>query len=1045
MNDTAPVVLPLFEPDPHPTLNKISYQRGDRPDSIYVGVFFKSKGYSVIRRDAVLIFTLCELVADRNVESFVVDRHSVNEIMRANELPREAADLVITYSSGLTQWWKVFREKSSSVRAELHDRCVARAKSIGVTYRVRWLDELQFWEIKFDNWLRLNRAISATRQLSSWADHMAELDAELRVQERLTIDELLARRPDVDRGAGLGAIARLLHRGHALADLETRVISSGTVLRTAAEDKPDVLQLLRERVASELASLPAPSDAGTLGTENSRNRRGRPGRPPTVANDRVPAFAIWPEPDASMLRDERLLDQYEARKNAVILFARNESAEEIWSQTGISKDRAREFYKRCLSTKDGRMRGFYALIPYSRTKKYERKTAVKPLKSLKTKGTAGAFQQLLLEVPGSEAFLESFVVPRDDEPPRTFDSVMEIHGAFLEWLENHSRTRGQYPFVRHSVAYQSVRRYIRALQREHGVDLPGGKKPKYGPTTGTGHHRLINPRGPASFLQLDYQDVPAACILIVSNDFGEEFELPIQRFSIAYLACEYSHAILGVGLEFEVEASADSALEAIHSAISPDDDWLFEGNLKFTEHGKFLLRHFVPELTWQSFLMLRVDNALANKAHDFVVNVVDTVGCVVHYGQSHGYWIRDVIERTIGQMEAHGLVRLPSSYGSGLDDPRRDNPEVKAVESRIRLADMMSVLYGGVEAHNLRSSRANQMSCPVVAVKAANTNPGLGFFSQPIPKETRLVYRLLSHIEDRTIAGNERDGVYIQVDHVKYQNTEIARNFDLVGREVRIFVSRRDSRFARAYVKGAGTDLGLLEGRGGWCKVPISWRHRKLLQKAGAAPRAWGNDPVRKWRDQMASKIADSQRAGKKGGGAQALLLAQLLQNEARHQGANLGFDTSAQPPVKDEQPSAPPVSPGSAHPHPEEGGDASMSADGADSAKVDEVANVKAKAAPTKGTATRHRNKNGNAGRVAPVEADHPAGSETDSSITPAPAEQSHQQTRTSKRRADEDIPVSPTPAIPATNVSARAAAPASQVPIPGASFGLNRVPRGR
>lgn len=121
------------------------------------------------------------------------------------------------------------------------------------------------------------------------------------------------------------------------------------------------------------------------------------------------------------------------------------------------------------------------------------------------------------------------------------------------------------------------------------------------------------------------------------------------------------------------------------------------------------------------------------------------------------------------------------------------------------------------------------------------------------------------------------------------------------------------------------------------------------------------------------------------------------------------------------------------------------MSADGADSAKVDEVANVKAKAAPTKGTATRHRNKNGNAGRVAPVEADHPAGSETDSSITPAPAEQSHQQTRTSKRRADEDIPVSPTPAIPATNVSARAAAPASQVPIPGASFGLNRVPRGR
>jgi hypothetical protein len=101
-------------------------------------------------------------------------------------------------------------------------------------------------------------------------------------------------------------------------------------------------------------------------------------------------------------------------------------------------------------------------------------------------------------------------------------------------------------------------------------------------------------------------------------------------------------------------------------------------------------------------------------------------------------------------------------------------------------------------------------------------------------------------------------------------------------------------------------------------------------------------------------------------------------------------------------------------------------------------------KAAPTKGTATRHRKKSGNAGQIAPAQADLPAGSETDSSITPAATEQSHQQTRKSTRRADEDTPVSPTPAIPTMNVSAHAAAPASLVPILRASFGLNRVPEG-
>lgn len=1027
MNDITSAVLPLFEPDPHSTLNTISYQRGDRPDSIYVGVFFKSNGYSVIRRDAVLIFMLCELVADRDVQSFVADRHSVNEVLRANGLPREAADLVITYSSGDTQWWKVFREKSSSVRADLYERCVSHAQSIGITYRVRWLDELQFWEIRFDNWLRLNRAICATRHLSTWAECMGELDGELRVQESLTIGELLARHPDRDPGLGLGAIARLLHRGHAVADLETRLISSGTVLRTVSGNKPDVLQLLRERAEFELGSLPGPGSSGPASGNGGPTRRARRGRAPTVANGRVPALETWPQPEVSMLRDERSRNQYQARKEAVMLFAEHESAEEILAQTGVSKDRARNFYKKCLTTENNRMRGFYALIPYSRIGLYKRKKPVEPFKSLKTKGTAGAFQQLLREVPGSKAFLDSYIVPPKDEPVRTYDSVREIHHDFLTWLEAHERTLEQYPFIRQSVGYQSVRRYIRALQEEHGVDLVGGKKPKYGPTTGTGHRRLINPRGPVSFLQLDYQDVPAACIVIVSNDFGEEFELPIQRFSIAYLACEYSHAILGVGLEFEVEASADSALEAIHSGLSPDDDWLYEGKLRYTQRGKFLLRHFIPELAWESFSMIRVDNALANKAHDFVSNVVDTVGCVVHYGQSHGYWIRDVIERTIGQMEAHGLVRLPSSYGSGLDDPRRDKPEAKAVESRIHLADMMAILYGAAEAQNLRPSRANQMSSPVVAVKAAITNPELGFFSQPVPKETQLVYRLLSHIEDRTIAGNKEDGVYIQVDHVKYQNPEIARNFALVGRDVRIFISRRDSRFARAYLKGAGTDLGRLLAQGSWGKVLISWRHRKLLQKAGASPRGWQNDPVRQWRNDMASKAASQRRNGKKGGGAEALLLAQISQNELRLQEPNRGFDASSQAVFSGAVPSEPSVLPGSAAAQPEQASETRVVVQAADTRKADQVEGAENTTAPSEGAVAGRPKKARNTERVAPATADASTDSSADPAVVPPVAAQPAQKTRTDQQsphaKDGEDIET-------------------SQAPVPGASFGLHRVP---
>jgi hypothetical protein len=322
------------------------------------------------------------------------------------------------------------------------------------------------------------------------------------------------------------------------------------------------------------------------------------------------------------------------------------------------------------------------------------------------------------------------------------------------------------------------------------------------------------------------------------------------------------------------------------------------------------------------------------------------------------------------------------------------------------------------------------MSSPVVAVKAAITNPELGFFSQPVPKETQLVYRLLSHIEDRSVAGNKEDGVYIQVDHVKYQNPEIARSFELVGRDVRIFVSRRDSRLARAYVKGAGTDLGLLFARGSWGKVLISWRHRKLLQKAGASPRGWQNDPVRQWRNDMASKAAGQRRNGKKTGGAEALLLAQLSQNELRLQKPNRGFDASSEAVFSGAAPSEPSVPSESAVAEPEQPRETRGVVQATDTRKADQVEAAENTTAPSEGAVAPRPKKARNTEQLAPATADASTDSSADSSVAPQVAAQPDQKARTDQQspdaKEDEDIEM-------------------SQAQVPGASLGLYRVPGGR
>jgi transposase InsO family protein len=572
---------------------------------------------------------------------------------------------------------------------------------------------------------------------------------------------------------------------------------------------------------------------------------------------------LWPGVDVESL-PEQDKQRFEARRQAVVAFMRGEPPVKIKDAFGVLKKDLYRYVNRCLEVHaDGRIWGFRALIPYKRTKGYERNTDAPPASS----GGAGLFMQLLREHPDiQEAIDDSYLKrKRSGVVHESRIPLKALHKKFLGLCRQAGIGSMQYPFTSKDLGLRSLTQYCRRLSQREIAAATRARK-------GDEAARLLQVTGPEQAaapitrpyqrVQFDGHRIDAIFAVESPTPDGGTVTQVLERMWLLTIMDVASRAVLGYYLSLHAEYSAIDVLQCIRRAIVPwqPKDLNIPG-LTYPEDGG-LPSGVIPALAWALWDEMAYDNGKANLSAIVRDRLTQVVGCGVNPGPVAAPEVRGIIERFFRRLEEAGFHRLPSTTGSGPADMRRREPEKAAVRYHILLShldDLLDILiadYNGTP----HSSLSYQSPLERLRRYAAEHSDWI----RSLPAGSRNAVNLFSLRVTRFVRGNVAHGrrPYVTYEGGRYQNAVLARMPDLIGKPLSLVVNVEDLRSVTAYLPD-GSELGPLTAPGGWGRTPHDLsvrqainrlRNRQILRYAENA------DPVQVYMDYLAKKGQSQKR-----------------------------------------------------------------------------------------------------------------------------------------------------------------------------------------
>lgn len=605
-------------------------------------------------------------------------------------------------------------------------------------------------------------------------------------------------------------------------------------------------------------------------------------------------MSLWPAPDISVFSKE-IIEKYESRREILTMYSNGESYEKIYNKCRVKKGEILRLIKRCLTTDSaGEIYGFYALIPGFRVRAYTR-TANLNAVAVRKGGLSGALTATFMRFPELELEIESACLatsgPIAVMKNQGFD-FSAVQKLFLRRLRELGVTPQEWPFNQQHCGAVSLRKYCKNIRLCRVGSNKRGKAALGRHMIGKGVSALIGARTPFSIVQLDYHKVDAASTISIENDFGEEKDIVVQRWHIGLLADEKTGGVIGAHVALEATPSADDALETIASAIIGEEKHTDAGSQCAVQGKKlFLVRHFLPELNWQCFAGIKMDNGWANLAFDTVDNLISVVGCAVNFGPVRAWWRRNLIENIFGQLTRKGLQRTAFTHGSGPNDPRVGNPIKEAVKFKIKLSDLEKIIWSCIREHNSSGNEHNQFTAPIKALSLALQQKGLPFLSQPLPNEERRGERILHHVQEVTVRGNveKNERPYFKLDRVRHTNEKLSEMYELIGKKLITYTNRRLCREVQATIKETGESLGFMHPGQGWEFSNASWRDRKYFNRIGLSKRSRSNhvDLLDEFIEEKTRELLESKPGKRQKGTSDALRIARMHMNMQRNSNAD--------------------------------------------------------------------------------------------------------------------------------------------------------------
>jgi putative transposase len=522
-----------------------------------------------------------------------------------------------------------------------------------------------------------------------------------------------------------------------------------------------------------------------------------------------------------------------ARQGAVDAYYHRIPLREIQKRYRIVPSEVIRWATRCASyDEQGKQVEWRGLLPREVLKDYRRHSAVNEALAERGRGLSGMFGDLLRRHRPIEAGLRKKLLQKGNKG-EVFESRVSLKTLFREFrkLCREAGVRDdQYPFITKGQGYRSLGTWLRqqlTTDFKRVVATRFGEVAASHTNVGTGHPARRRPTRVFEQMQLDGFDLPMIATVAVPTHRGVR-DIPVDRIWIILLVDVNCPAVFGYSVSIRRELTDDDVLECFTHAMTP---WkpldVAPFGLKYPKFAGFPSA-LSPLILRCGCSTLFVDNAEIHLGPPLARRIRARMGCEINWGPVRRWDRRPVVERLGGMAKREGFVRVPSSMGTGPQDPLRKDPVGTAVRKKIRIEKLLALI--DVEQATINGLQTEGL-CNISPLEyLQQLIEDDSYFWPVLPDLPEGIADLNTDVLTVRVSGDPEDGrrAHFKIDRVPYTNEVIAASPELIGKQVLVHFPRKDLRAVEVF-NVSGEPLGTALASGHWGETPHSRETRKLV------------------------------------------------------------------------------------------------------------------------------------------------------------------------------------------------------------------------
>lgn len=551
----------------------------------------------------------------------------------------------------------------------------------------------------------------------------------------------------------------------------------------------------------------------------------------------------WPPVDLGELSQaERKI--YQQRRRAVkLVLDSGVTLRQASSTVGLSPSTISRILKRALCTLPGRHEPglTMALLPH---RQIARALPAPPDPDSVYSGYRGQFQRLLADNPEIITHVDAAISgSKRHAPAQRHLTIASLHGEILELLRRKGYGVNDYPFC----TSERAREPVRQLYHQRVSALADGQFEK-----NARRRRDAGTVPPAFYLpgilEFDHHKLDVEAADVMPDQTRRIMRaVRIPRFWLGLAVERSSTAIVGYSFDYNTQPCQESVLHCLDmvfrgsdamdgGVLAVDEPMVPALPVDFDHHLRLLPRE------------IRLDNAWAHFATTVAELVLEKYGATMVHGLPAMPLARQLVESIFRALERY-LHELPSTVGTGINDPRREPSKARKRIPRVTNLILLQIIHKIIARHNiLPKDHLNSLSPLEYLSRSIDEGaiPVLGDpawfdYTSPFEKSQICTVKLYK-------------GVTPHVNLLYNRYTGPGLQPSLSGEKIFVRYNMLDIRFAEAFTKD-GASIGRLNAPPRLLLEPIDERTLKRTRKfVKKAHREYG-DPLTEYTKDLESRL----------------------------------------------------------------------------------------------------------------------------------------------------------------------------------------------